>query len=88
MNFIQQTMATLQNYNDQLKHFLNKDTTQVNVVNLSKYSFSKDTYKLLNKNLSFIPTSGIYSKSELNDKLKNFYRLIKLRIYFKDTENN
>ena len=29
MNFIQQTMATLQNYNEQLKHHLNKDTTQM-----------------------------------------------------------
>ena len=37
--------------------------------------------------MSFIPTSGIYSKSKLNDKLQNFYRLIKLKAYFKDTEN-
>ena len=29
MNFIQQTMSTLQNYNEQLKHHLNKDTTQM-----------------------------------------------------------
>ena len=29
MNFIQQTMATLQNYDEQLKHHLNKDTTQM-----------------------------------------------------------
>ena len=28
-----------------------------NVVNLSKHSFSSDTYKLLNKDLNFIPTS-------------------------------
>ena len=31
MNFIQQTMSTLQNYNEQLKHQLNKDTTQMGV---------------------------------------------------------
>ena len=31
LNFIQQTMATLQNYNKQLKHHLNKDTTQMGV---------------------------------------------------------
>ena len=29
MNFIQQTMATLQNYNEQLKRHLSKDTTQM-----------------------------------------------------------
>ena len=29
MNFIQQIMATLQNYNEQLKHHLNKDTNQM-----------------------------------------------------------
>ena len=57
------------------------------MINLSKHSFSKDTYKLLNKNLSFIPTPGIYSKSKLNDELQNFYRLIKLKAYFKDTES-
>ena len=57
------------------------------VINLSKHSFSKDTYKLLNKNLSFIPTPGIYSKSKLNDDLQNFYHLIKLKAYFKDTES-
>ena len=81
MNFIQQTMATLQNYNEQLKRHLSKDTAQ------SKHSFSIDTYKLLNKNLSFVPTPGMYSKSKLNDNLQNFYRLIKLNAYFKDTES-
>ena len=29
MNFIQQTMATLENYNEQLKQNLNKDTTHM-----------------------------------------------------------
>ena len=91
MNFIQQTMATLQNYNEQLKHCLNKVVVSKQrpdgcVVNLSKHPFSKDTYKLLTKNLSFIPTLGIYSKSKLNDELQNFYCLIKLKAYFKETE--
>ena len=57
------------------------------MINSSKHSSSKDTYKLLNKNLSFIPTPGIYSKSKLNDELQNFYRLIKLKAYFKDNES-
>ena len=54
-----------------------------NVVNLSKHSFSFDTYKLLNKNLNFIPTSERY-KNQLSSDLQNFFRLIKLRAHFKD----
>ena len=56
------------------------------VINLSKHFFSKGRYKLLNKNLSFIPTPGVYSKSKLNVELQNFYRLIKFKVYFKNTE--
>ena len=54
-----------------------------NVVNLSKHSFSFDTYKLLNKNLNFIPTSERY-KNQLSSDLQNFFRLIILRAHFKD----
>ena len=55
------------------------------VINLSKHSFSKGTYKLLSKNLSFTPLV-IYSTSKLNNELQNFYRLVKLKAYFKDTK--
>ena len=44
-----------------------------NVVNLSKHSFSFDTYKLLNKNLNFIPTSKRYNKNQLSSDLQNFF---------------
>ena len=37
--------------------------------------------------MTFIPTSGIYNKSKLNDELQNFYHLIKLKAYFKDIES-
>ena len=30
---------------------------------------------------------GIFGKRKLNDQLQNFYRLIKLKVYFKDTES-
>ena len=43
-----------------------------------------DTYKLLNKNLNFIPTSKRYNKNQLSSDLQNFFRLIKLRAHFKD----
>ena len=87
MNFIQQTMATLENYIEQLKQLKQRHDPHGCVINLSKHPFSKDTCKLLNKNLSFIPNPGIYSKSKPNDELQNSYRLIKLKAYFKDPES-
>ena len=58
-----------------------------NVINLTNHSFSRDTFKLLNKNLNFIPTPDVYNKQKLDKELQNFYRLIKLKGYFKNTEN-
>ena len=55
-----------------------------NVVNLSKHSFSFHMYKLLNKNLNFIPISKRYNKNQLSSDLQNFFRLNKLRVHFKD----
>ena len=40
------------------------------VINLSKHSFSLDTFKLLNKNLDFVPTPKKYNK-----KLKIYFAL-------------
>ena len=38
-----------------------------NVINLSKSSFSKNVYRLLNKNLNFVPTGKIFiTKYNLN----------------------
>ena len=54
------------------------------VINLSKHSFSLDTFKLLNKNLNFVPTSEKYNKKQLDNDAENFFRLIKLRAHFKD----
>ena len=34
------------------------------VINLSKYSFSLDAFKLLNKNLNFVPTLKKYNKKQ------------------------
>ena len=45
-------------------------------------------YKLLNKNLNFIPTPKVYNKNELDADLNDFFRRIKLKAYFKDTPNN
>ena len=45
------------------------------------------TFQLLNKNLNFIPTPKVYNKDKLNKELESFYRLLKLKAYFKDNEN-
>ena len=43
--------------------------------------------KLLNKNLNFIPTPDVYNERKLDKEFQNFYRLIKFKCYFKNTEN-
>ena len=55
-----------------------------NVEDLSKHWFSFYTYKLLDKNLNFIPTSKRYNENQFSSDLQNFFRLIKLRSHFKD----
>ena len=54
------------------------------VINLSKQSFFLDTFKLLNKNLKFVPTPKNYNKKKLDNAAENFFHLIKLRAHFKD----
>ena len=55
-----------------------------NVINLSSKTFIKETFQLLNKNLNFIPIPSIFNKNQLNKELDDFFRLIKLKAYFKD----
>ena len=54
---------------------------------MTSFSFSKNVYKLLNKNLNFIPTPKLYNKKELKNDLDVFFRRIKLKAYFKDNPN-
>ena len=44
---------------------------------------SFDTYKLLNKNLNFIPTSKRYNKNQLSSDLQNFFRLTNFELTLK-----
>ena len=46
-----------------------------------------ETFKLLNKNLNFVPTQTNFSKSMLNEEFEDFYRSIKLKGHFKNAEN-
>ena len=49
-----------------------------------KKTFSKETFKLLNKDLNFVPTPKVYNKLRLNGEMETFYRTIKLKGYFAD----
>ena len=61
MNSIQQSMSTLPDYNEQLKSQLLIHMTQTEMSqNLSKHSFSKVKYKLLNRNLNYVPEPHLY----------------------------
>ena len=45
---------------------------------------SLKTYRLLNKNLNFVPTPKQYRQKQLDTNTENFFRLVKLRGHFKD----
>ena len=76
-------MQTLSKYSQTIENALRlKSDPSGNVVNLSKNSFSSDTYKLLNGNVNFVHASKRYT--HLSSDLQNFFRPIKLRAHFKD----
>ena len=53
--------------------------------------YKRHVYKLLNKNLNFVPTQKAFDKKtfdkEMND-FYDFYRSIKLKAHFKDAANH
>ena len=57
------------------------------VVNLSTKRFCKETFKILNKNLNFVPTQKTINKNTINKQLEDFFRQIKLRAHFKSKKN-
>ena len=57
------------------------------VINLSTKRFCKDTFKLSNKNLNFIPTQKTINKNTIKKQFEDFFRQIKLRAYFKNKKN-
>ena len=53
-------MRTLSNYAQKIEETIRyKYDPEGNVVNITAFSFTKSEYKLLNKNLNFIPTSKV-----------------------------
>ena len=53
----------------------------VNMINLSKHSFTKRQYDLVNKNLNFCPRPGQYNTIILKKDLESFNRKIKLKAF-------
>ena len=63
-------MATLLDYSQKLKSQFDIDMTQTEISeNLTNHCFSRDTFKLLNKNLNFIPTPYVYNEQKLDKEL-------------------
>ena len=54
-----------------------------NIINLRKKKFTKDLYKILNKNLIFVPTVKKFAKKILDEEVNGFYRRIKLKAHFR-----
>ena len=54
------------------------------MINLTQKIFSRKTFKLLNKDLNFVPAPNKINQKELN-KREEFYRCIKLKFHFQDT---
>ena len=58
-----------------------------NIVNLSKKTFTYYVFKLLNKNLNFIPNPGNYNSHDLQTDTNNFIRTVIFRAHFGNDTN-
>ena len=59
-----------------------------NVFNLSKRELTEIELKLLSKGLTFIPTPEKFDKHQLKLDVEEFGRQVKLKLFFKDDEND
>ena len=57
-----------------------RDDPDGNVINLSKHSFTKKQFKVLNKISNFCPTPGYYNKKAIKTDIKILERKVKLEI--------
>ena len=66
---MQKAMVTLSDYKKQLRgQFTNR-----NVINLSKYSFTKGQHNLLNENLNFVQLGILYKNLYEENKTKRLF---------------
>ena len=58
-----------------------------NAINLSAKTFNRDVFKLLYKNLNFVPMQNYFNKTKFFNKINDFYQTIKPKAHFKDQTN-
>ena len=75
LTFIQQTMETALAQWAIKNTIRSKSDPSGNAINLPKHSFLLDTFKLLSKNLNFVPTPKKYYKKQLDTDAENFFHL-------------
>ena len=86
INFIEQTMTTLsrKTLEDTVRF---KSGPAGQVINLTTKIFCKDIFKILNKNLNFVPTQRTINKDTIKKQFEDFFRQIKLRTNFNNKKN-
>ena len=57
------------------------------VINLTKKPFYATDYKLLGKNLNFVPTSGKPNKKDFQNDIEKYLRRVVLRAHFGANDN-
>ena len=88
INYKEQAMKTSKNLGETVENTTRYESDPIgNFINLSKKTFTNATFQPLNESLNFIPTPKVCNKHKLNEELKSFYKLLKLKAYFKDNEN-
>ena len=55
-------------------------------MNLTEEKFDKNEFKLLNKNMNFVPNPGKYNKKIFEDDMEKYFRRLALRAYFKSDQ--
>ena len=72
-SYIEQAMKTLKNFGESVESTTRHQSDPIgHVINLSKKTFTKETFQLLKKNLNFILTPKVYNKHKLSDELESF----------------
>ena len=67
-------MTILLGYSEQFKtQFRLQSDTAGQIISLTQKIFSRPTFKLLNKNLNFVPTQNKRNKKELHNQLDEFF---------------
>ena len=79
--FLIYTCKLYQNMESNFKNYSTQIWPNGNIINLSKHSFTKEQYDLLNKYLNFCHLPGDYKKSTLKKDLESFNRKIKLEAF-------